>query len=511
MKKSLFLVLVACLYGHSFLAQHRLFDNLLPANQLSSQVKLGNDYASTFSQVFYYQQDSFNLNQDLILSLPNNQEIIAQFDKIYNYKNGSFSVFYKILGQPDAELVFSSYNDAITGMYTGQNLEKLIFQKTAPNIMAVGIVNELKLIEEEMSSPCISVDDFQTRATNHANICLESSTCTGASVIDVMFVYTPAVLAQTAWSNVNTVNSRIASIVSNLNQSMTLSGITGVTFNIAHIYQASYTESGDHQTDLNRLSSTNDGFMDEIHALRNTHGADLVAMIVAGTGSGCGIGNLNTSTTNYSSNQAFSVTKFNCAVENFTVAHEMGHNMGLRHDWFVDGGTTPCSHHHGYVNQTAINLGTSSTTAQRWRTIMSYNDQCVNAGISCTRQNRWSNPELTFQGNIMGAPLSASEPAHEAFAFRRMACVVAGFKSPLKTDSFAQSAVSIYPNPANNVLNIDTLLENPIFEIFNTLGQKLLQTTDKNINIDNLQSGVYYLNVKSESESGQKVYKFIKA
>jgi hypothetical protein len=509
MKKSLFLVLVSCVYCHSYLAQHQLFDNLLPASQLSSQMKLGSDYASTFSQVFYYQQDNFNLNQDLILSLPNNQEVIAQFDKIYNYKNGSFSATYKILGQPDSELVFSSYNDAITGMYSGQNLEKLIFQKTAQNIMAVGIVNELKLIEEEMSAPCISVDDFQTRATNHANICLESSTCSGPSVIDVMFVYTPA--ARAAWGGANTVNSNLATIITNLNQSMTLSGIAGVTFNIAHAVEVSYTESGSQQTDLDRLRLTNDGFMDQIHGLRDTHGADLVALINGDTAGGCGIGNLNTSTTNYTNSAAFSVTRFGCAVGNLTVAHEMGHNMGLRHDWFVDGGTTPCAHHHGYVNQTAINLGTSSTATQRWRTIMAYNDQCSNAGFTCTRQNRWSNPELNFQGNIMGAPLSASEPAHEAFAFRRMACIVAGFKSPLSAESFSQSEIILYPNPANNILNVDTLIDDPIFEIFNTLGQKLLQSSDKNINIENLQSGVYYLNVKSESESGQKVYKFIKA
>jgi hypothetical protein len=59
----------------------------------------------------------------------------------------------------------------------------------------------------------------------------------------------------------------------------------------------------------------------------------------------------------------------------------MGHNMGLRHDWYVDASTTPCSHQHGYVNETALAQGTSSSSSSRWRTIMAYNDRCAVAGL----------------------------------------------------------------------------------------------------------------------------------
>jgi hypothetical protein len=110
------------------------------------------------------------------------------------------------------------------------------------------------------------------------------------------------------------------------------------------------------------------------------------------------------------------------------MAHECGHNMGLRHDWYVDISTTPCAHHHGYVNQTALNLGTSSPASSRWRTIMAYNDRCAIAGFDCARINFWSNPSMTYNGDQLGSPIGSAEASDEAYAFYRMACLIASFR-----------------------------------------------------------------------------------
>ena len=57
-----------------------------------------------------------------------------------------------------------------------------------------------------------------------------------------------------------------------------------------------------------------------------------------------------------------------------TLAHEVGHNMGLQHDRAVDpqGGIFPYSH--GYVNQRA--LGAQARAGSCWATIMAYLHQC---------------------------------------------------------------------------------------------------------------------------------------
>lgn len=504
-----FSILFIVFFSNVFFAQTKLFETPITTNMLQSTERLTNDYAETFNQIFYYNQSNFDLNKDYNFVLPSGHQIKARYDKSYNYKNGSNSASYKILNEPYSELVFSKYNDLITGMYVSENLEKVIFTQTSNNVFAISYVDEIKMIAEEFSTPCFVIDDEQeNRGIDHANICLESSTCSGNVTIDVMFVYTQS--ARLAWGGVNGVNSNLANIMTNLNNSMVLSGINNVNFNIVHTYEVDYVESGSQSTDLNNLRNTTDGFMDEIHDLRNTYGADLVAMIIGDTSGGCGIGNLNTNATNYNSSAAFSVTRFGCAVGNLTLAHEMGHNMGLRHDWFVDSGVTPCSHHHGYVNQTAITNGTSSTTAQRWRTIMAYNNNCSNAGFNCTRINRWSNPDFTHNGDVMGVEIGDFNPANEAYAFRRMACVVADFRTPLNTNDFDLADISIYPNPAQSFLFIETTLENLQIEVHNMMGQSIFQTNEKSINVESLLPGVYFLHLKSENSNGFKTLKFIK-
>ena len=141
--------------------------------------------------------------------------------------------------------------------------------------------------------------------------------------------------------------------------------------------------------------------MDEIHGWRNTYGADLVSLITD-TG-GCGIGYTQSNPEFLNSGAAFNTVRDDCLTGNKTLAHEIGHNMGLHHDWYVNGSSTPCPWHHGYVNQEAI----GGTSSQRWRTIMAYNTQCSDNSISCTRLTYWSNPDKTYNGDPMGVSQAA--------------------------------------------------------------------------------------------------------
>lgn len=63
--------------------------------------------------------------------------------------------------------------------------------------------------------------------------------------------------------------------------------------------------------------------------LRNTLGADLVTMIVE-EGKECGYAYHFSGRSN--DNAGFSVVRRDCAANNFSLAHELGHNLGLRHE-----------------------------------------------------------------------------------------------------------------------------------------------------------------------------------
>ena len=94
-----------------------------------------------------------------------------------------------------------------------------------------------------------------------------------------------------------------------------------------------------------------------------------------------------------------------------TFAHELGHLMGLVHDRHVECDSNSCNrgstkYGYGYVNQQAFESGAATNT--RWRTIMSYNDQCFAAGFSCGDILRFSNPNQTYRSDPLGVASTSS-------------------------------------------------------------------------------------------------------
>lgn len=72
----------------------------------------------------------------------------------------------------------------------------------------------------------------------------------------------------------------------------------------------------------------------------------------------------------------------------------------------------------------------------------------------------------------------------------------------------SDNSVRIYPNPAQNILHIES--ENTIkkVSVFNMVGQNILNTNEETLNISNLTNGIYMLKV--ETDKGTVTKKFIK-
>jgi len=111
----------------------------------------------------------------------------------------------------------------------------------------------------------------------------------------------------------------------------TASGVS-TQLKLVHYYrestyvESSLDDSAAYGDALIALETDGDGAMDNVHALRVTHAADIVAMIIGTTGV-CGIANLGPRI-----DQMFSVTWWYCATGYFSFGHEIGHNLGLNHD-----------------------------------------------------------------------------------------------------------------------------------------------------------------------------------
>lgn len=509
MKKQVLVFLLFSLFAHS---QQKVFKFPMNINSLSAEKRISDDLNSTYKSTFYYTQNGFDLKQDLDINLPNNSIIKAIYERSISYSIGSYSAIYKIKNDMNGELVLSAYDNVITGMYVSGENDKFVIQQTADNVFAVSEVNSVSFNDKEelIDYQIETQDKSENDALINNDVCLSTTpVCSGMTRIDLMVVYTAG--ASSFWGGNATANSTITSAVTNMNVALINSGITNITFNLVYTGVINYVETGVFQTDLNSLKSSTDGIIDEVHTLRAAYGADLVGLILSSPTSSCGLGNLNTLSANYVNTQAFVVNLYSCILSNYSLAHEFGHNMGLNHDWYVNQSISPCSHHHGYVNKTAVNNASASTIAQRWRTIMSYNDECSDVGINCTRINRWANPAVTYNSESTGIAIGLANPSDEAFGFRRFACVVSGFMpTVLDTNDFNQALFTVFPNPIKNTLTINSYFEISQTAIFNSIGQLVLKSNQKSIDTESLSAGIYFVKVYGEEGKIVGVKKVIK-
>ena len=109
---------------------------------------------------------------------------------------------------------------------------------------------------------------------------------------------------------------------------------------------------------------------------------------------------------------AYAIIVRNCALSYYTLAHELGHIMGARHDWYEDStNLSPYSYNHGYV---AIG---QQPQLHAFQTIMAYDDECADRSISldrCPRILYWSNPATTYPpGDPNAVSLGVGPPGPE--------------------------------------------------------------------------------------------------
>jgi hypothetical protein len=198
-------------------------------------------------------------------------------------------------------------------------------------------------------------------------------------VIDVMVAYT-----KKAAENYNDMKSDlIALAIDEANESFRISGIGHIKLRLVHAYQTSYVEEGSHFDHVWRLADKGDGYMEEVHDLRDKYRADVVILIVDDP-QGCGLA----TRVHPDADEAFAVVHHECAATTHSLSHEIGHILGARHELNVDKAMTPFPFGHGYVNGT------------KWRDIMSYKESCG----GCPRIPVWSSPTVLIKGEPAGTP-----------------------------------------------------------------------------------------------------------
>jgi hypothetical protein len=183
-------------------------------------------------------------------------------------------------------------------------------------------------------------------------------------IIDVIVAFTKK--AAGSYSDIR--RDLVKRAIDEANKSFRLSDLGHIALRLVHVYRTDYAEDGEHFDHLWRFADKGDGHMEEIHNLRDLYRAD-VAILIVDDPTACGLA----TRVRADAHEAFAVVHHECAAASYTLAHEIGHLIGARHDL-------------GYANGT------------KWRDIMSSLESCG----GCPRIPLWSSPTIFVDGEPAG-------------------------------------------------------------------------------------------------------------
>ena len=195
-------------------------------------------------------------------------------------------------------------------------------------------------------------------------------------VIDLMVLYTK----KAANHYVRDPADLLALAVEQANDAFRNSGLGNISLRLVHTQAIDYDEAdGDHFEHLYRMVDGVGPFAG-VRKLRDEKKADIVGLIVDDP-SGCGL----STRVAPDAEDAYFVVHHSCASITISIAHEIGHILGARHDRAIDANETPYAYGHGHVNG-------------KWRDVMSYRQSCD----GCLRIPYWSNPRVMYKGEPTG-------------------------------------------------------------------------------------------------------------
>jgi hypothetical protein len=184
---------------------------------------------------------------------------------------------------------------------------------------------------------------------------------------------------------------------------------------------AGFSEKTSLQQNLYSLDGRNGTDLANVRAAREAVSADLVVLLQSSqnAGGGCGFGNGTDNPSNATNYVAFSAVNLTC-IGNYSVTHEMGHNMGLRHDRLNDS-APGVGYNFGY---------TSNKAGCQIYDIMAYYYGCGSS--ACKRVNMFSSGTVKYQNGsklcVIGIKKGLPKAADGALRVKETKGAIAGYR-----------------------------------------------------------------------------------
>ncbi len=379
----------------------------------------------------------------LTLNLFDDVTLTAIFDSVEAHELTANGFVWRgyVDGQPEGSEVILVVGD---GQMAGQvrTHGELYYIAYAGGVHAINQLDE-RVFDERHVNPF--VPDIGLPAVEDSPPPPEAS-ASSFTQIDLMVVYTAN--ARGIFGGASATQNAIQLAVAAVNQAYINSGVNARQ-RLVYTGEVNYDENtGDwfiiedeevyldgEGEDLYHLQNPNDGHMDNVHTLRNTHNADVVTLLTNNNAVYCGVGYQMSGAGQPHNNfgaWAFNVVIADCLPGGRTLAHEIGHNMGAAHNYEGRAGNTGLhADSYGYWSPDGA-----------FRTIMSYTNYCPVA-TPCISINYFSDNTRTFGGRPLG-----NSNANNVATLNQTAPVVSGFRgAPVVGVEPTPTPIGLTPTP----------------------------------------------------------------
>jgi hypothetical protein len=376
-----FLLSIACINHVAFSQENGLF-RYIERGAVSLNSKQAQQYEriesrATTSGIYLVRIESppqMQRRQTLVLNLPDRGIFDAPVRKIG--KKGENQFDWVGSGRDHEELIVLTVNKHNVNGLIHLKDGLFLLEPLDGGLHVLSLVDQKKFPPDDPPQPLAGLRERSSELDSDLGPLMRGSG--GAfsqtnAVIDVLVVYTAAAASSVADVG-NLINNAIAVTIEVHYNSFVSASVAAV-----HTAQVNYTETGSLETDVERLQGSSDGYMDNVHTLRDQHGADVVILLVE-HGDYAGLAfNIHVDESG-----AFAVVLTEAAVANYTFAHELGHLVGGRHD--DDQQSLPRADAHGYAKRSGN---------PTFKTVMAVFE-------GAPRIPYWSNPDVDYESSPTG-------------------------------------------------------------------------------------------------------------